>query len=171
MSDVNDNPYASPQAEVAEVKPLTAQGALTETMVFYLKGASPWVRFVAIVGFIMLGIGLLAGIFMLFGISSLPFLVGGGLMGGAAVAMGAVFFIFYLGMLILYFFPVLFAYRFGTGIKKFVFSGNSADLEYAFKSNKSLWKFIGILVIIMLGFFALMLVIMLIGAAFALAMR
>ena len=64
MSDVV-NPYQSPEAPAIPVNPLAAQGVLTETMLSYLKGASPWIRFIGILGFISSGISALWGICML----------------------------------------------------------------------------------------------------------
>jgi hypothetical protein len=150
MSDNQENPYESPQAEISSVKPLAAQGALTETMLFYLKGASPWLRFVGIAGFIMLGLYALLGMTMIIGIRNF-----GSAIPGWSGAVGAVFGVFYLGAIALMFFPVLFIFQFGRKIKSYVHTGNDDDLEQAFKNNKSLWKFMGILSIIMLAFLAI----------------
>jgi hypothetical protein len=148
MSDTSENPYESPQAEISSVKPLTTQGVLTETMVLYLKGASPWMRFVGIAGFIILGLYALVGLTMVAGIRSaaIP-----GLYGGMGILAGLVF----LGAIALMFFPVLFVFRFGQKIKSYLHTGNEGDLEQAFKNNKSLWKFTGILSIISLGIAAI----------------
>jgi hypothetical protein len=150
MSDNQENPYESPQAEISSVKPLATQGLLTETMLFYLKGASPWLRFVGIAGFIILGLYSLIGLTMIIGIQGL-----GSVIPGFSGAAGAVFGVFYLGAIALMFFPVLFIFQFGRKIKSYVHTGNDDDLEQAFKNNKSLWKFTGILSIITLGFLAI----------------
>jgi hypothetical protein len=151
MSDNQENPYESPHAEISSVKPLATQGLLTETMLFYLKGASPWLRFVGIAGFITLGLYALIGLTMIAGVRSF-----GSAIPGWSGAMGAVFGVFYLGAIVLMFFPVLFIFRFGRKIKSYVHTGNDEDLEQAFKNNKSLWKFMGILSIITLSFLAIM---------------
>jgi hypothetical protein len=151
MPDSTENPYESPQTEISEVKPLTSQGVLTGTMLMYLKQASPWLRFVGIAGFVMCGVFTLVGLSMVIGLQVLP-------IPGYNAAMGLGFFVLYLGYVVLMFFPVLFIFQFGGKIKSYVHTGNEADLEQAFKNNKSLWKFIGILSIISLAFVALMLV-------------
>jgi hypothetical protein len=150
MPDITENPYESPQTEISEVKPLTSQGVLTETMLMYLKQASPWLRFVGIAGFIICGLVAVLGLAAV-GIQTLP-------IPGYRTAMGLGFFIIYLGYVALMFFPVLFIFRFGGKIKSYTYTGNEADLEQAFKNNKSLWKFIGILSIISLALVALTLV-------------
>jgi hypothetical protein len=149
MSD-NQNPYESPQAEISSVKPLAHQGLLTETMLFYLKGASPWLRFVGIAGFVTLGLYVLIGLTMIVGVQSF-----GSTISGWSGAMGAVFGVFYLGAIVLMFFPVLFIFQFGKKIKSYIHTGNDEDLEQALKNNKSLWKFIGILSIVVLSFLAI----------------
>ncbi|MDR2050038.1 MAG: hypothetical protein LBP69_11350 [Treponema sp.] len=151
MSDNQENPYESPQTEIGSVKPLTTQGLLTETMFLYLKGASPWLRFVGIAGFIMLGLNALIGLTMIIGVesaaSSIP---------GWPSGMGAGLGVFYFALMAVMFFPVLFVFRFGAKIKSYIHTGNDEDLEQAFKNNKSFWKFIGIVTIISLGFMAIM---------------
>jgi hypothetical protein len=149
MSDNQENPYGSPQAEISSIKPLATQGVLTENMLFYLKGASPWLRFVGIAGFIMLGLYTLIGLTMIIGVQSF----GSVIPGWSGVA--GVFGVFYLGFIVLMFFPVLFIFQFGNKIKSYVHTGNDEDLEQAFKNNKSLWKFMGILSIITLSFLAI----------------
>ncbi|MDR2143210.1 MAG: hypothetical protein LBP29_02440 [Treponema sp.] len=151
MSDNPENPYESPRTEVSPVKPLTSQGLLTETMVLYLKGASPWLRFVGITGFIMLGLQTLVGLTMIIGIQNV------GVPGWSGM-ISAGFGVFYLGLVALMFFPVFFIFQFGRKIKSYVHTGNEDDLEQAFKNNKSFWKFIGILSIISLGFVAIMII-------------
>jgi hypothetical protein len=150
MSDNQENPYESPQAEISSVKPLASQGLLTETMLFYLKGASPWLRFVGIAGFIMLGLYALIGLTMIIGVRSF-----GSPIPGWSGVLGAGFGVFYLGAIALMFFPVLFIFQFGRKINSYVHTGNEEDLEQAFKNNKSFWKFMGILSIISLGFLAI----------------
>ncbi|MDR0448110.1 MAG: hypothetical protein LBH07_05535 [Treponema sp.] len=164
MPDNVNNPYESPQAEIAHVNS-GAGPILTENMLYYLKGASPWLRLTGIIGFISLGIILLSLISLFFGLSqALP--------DTEEFAPLKIFtpglVIIYIPFLALYFFPILFIFRFGRKIQNYLYSGNSTDLEEAFKNNKSLWTFIGVIIIISLSFFALALVIGIITAVAAL---
>lgn len=146
-----ENPYESPQAEAGVVNPLTGK-VLTENMVFYLKGAAPWLRFIGIVGFIGIGFSVIFMLVFAFGIgnmfSRVPGMDSFGMIGSGLVFL-------YLPFLAIYFFPVLFLYRFGNFIKSYLYTNDSRDLEFALKNNKSLWKFLGILMIIGLSFMAL----------------
>ena len=158
---MSDNPYESPQTEAGTVNPLSGR-ILTETMLYYLKGASPWLRFVGIVGFIGIGI-------MMLSLLLLVFVFGQALENFPESSPYSVFFasglsLIYLPVLALYFFPILFLFRFGKKIQSYLYTGDTGDLEAAFKNNKSLWTFIGILMIIVLGFFAMALVIGIIAA-------
>ena len=162
MSDTV-NPYQSPETVAAPVKPLVAQGSITETMLIYLKGASPWLRFMGILGFI--GSGLTA-------LGSLIFLVMIPLVGRVwedipgFEAFGGAFGAFFSGSMmvfglaggVLLFFPALFTYRFGERIRSYLRTGMEHELELALKNNKSLWKFNGILCIIYLAFIPLLIV-------------
>jgi len=150
MSDSTENPYQSPQAEADTINPL-GNRVLTENMIYYLKGASPWLRFLGIVGFIYLGFMLLLFLILIIGAQSVfPGIPGLGISNGAVL-------IFVLFIVALYFFPVFFLFQFGKKIKTYLFTGDNADLEAAFKNNKSLWTFLGILTIIGLALFVLML--------------
>ena len=151
MSDLS-NPFQSPEADTKIVKPLVSQGLLTDTMLKYLKEASPWLRFMGIMGFIGSGFMTLAGIILVvllpFGINMiddgsefLSDLIGPfSLIGYSMYSIGA-------GLLL--FIPSLFTYRFGKKIRSYFLSNSEAELELAFKNNKSLWKFYGLLTIIM----------------------
>ena len=163
MSD-SVNPFESPVTTVVPVKPLIAQGNLTETMVIYLKGASPWLRFVGILGFVSAGITALSGV-LLFALFPLMEELWGEIPGfesSFSGALGAVFggsmavFCIIGGLIIL--FPSLFIYRFGEKIRSYLRTGTDQYLELALKNNKSLWKFLGIFTIVELAFIPLLII-------------
>ena len=166
MSDA-ENPYRSPETAATSEKRLIAQGALTETMLIYLKGASPWLRFIGILGFIS------AGMTALWGLSAFAFVplmgqvwdeIGQEIEGFEAFSgvftsvFGGTMAVFCIGGAVIIFFPSLFVYRFGEKIRSYLRTGMEQDLEQAFKNNKSLWKFYGIICIISLATFPLMII-------------
>ena len=172
MPDLS-NPFQSPETDAKIVKPLVSQGILTDTMIKYLRDTSPWLHFMGIMGFIGSGFmafaGLLFIIFVPFGLNLFddssgffsdfisPFTL---MMGNALYLIGA-------GVLM--FFPALFTYRFGAKIRSFILSNSEDELELALKNNKSLWKFNGILMIIILAFLPVMIIIGVIVAVAAIA--
>jgi len=172
MSDAV-NPYQSPETVAVPVNPFVAHGALTETMLIYLKGASPWLRFIGIFGFICAGFVALLGLIS-FAFVPLMNQVWGEIPGFKTTfhgVWGAVFggsmAVLFIGTGVLMFFPALFVYRFGERIRGYLRTGADRELEQAFKNNKSFWKFLGIICIIELASFPLMIIGGIIAAVFS----
>jgi hypothetical protein len=162
MSD-SVNPYQSPENVSVPEKPLAPQAALTDVMLRYLKEASPWLRFIGILGYISSG-------FLVFGglIFTVVILVRSGIaedIGGFPIGIAG---LFYAAVGVVIFFPARFACRFGSSIRNYFMGGAEGDLETAFKNNKSLWKFYGILSIINFAFIPLAVIIGIIGGIAAL---
>jgi len=144
MSD-SDNQYNSPQAPIGPEKNQVV-GNLTATMLKYLKEASPWLKFIGILGFISCGLIVLGAIVIII-LST----VAASLLGEFGDIPIWLISPLYLAMGALLFFPSLFTYNFGDKIRKFLVSNSEEDLEEALKNNKSLWKFYGIMCIISLA--------------------
>jgi len=161
MSDF-ENPYKSPETTIVPEKTHSSGTGLTETMLGYLKDASPWLRFIGILGFI--GAGLLCLFGIIFAVTSSSLIdFTEGLVNFPVWLWSLVYVV--IGVLL--FFPARFTYNFGAKIRNYQFSGSNEDLEAAFKNNKSLWKFQGILYIIYLALIPFMIVVGIIVAAAA----
>jgi len=157
MSDF-ENPYKSPETSIVPEKDQSTGTVLTETMLTYLKEASPWLRFVGIVEFIGCGLMCLGGISFSITTSALP---------GMTEAVGN-FPVWILSLVYiiggaLVFFPAKFTYSFGVKIRNYQISSSAEDLELAFKNNKSLWKFQGIMLIISFAVVPVFFVIAIVG--------
>jgi len=160
MSD-SYNPYQSPESPIVPETPQNTGVMLTEKMLRYLSDASPWLQFIGILGYIGSGLLLLGGIFGTIGFSvASPFLELGDFPFWIIT-------IIYIPMGVLFFFPAHFAFNFGRKIRNYRFSNSTEDLELAFKNNKSLWKFYGIICIIYLAFIPVFLIIAIIGGVAA----
>ncbi|MDR2493702.1 MAG: hypothetical protein LBD24_00620 [Spirochaetaceae bacterium] len=160
MSDEH-NPYQSPQTEIDAIKPLIAQGTLTETMLRSLRGASPWLRFIGILGFISSGFFLLSGIAAILTGALVDESLYSSLPGNISVfmeAIGSLTGLLNIAAGVIYFFPARFTYAFGSRIRDYFRTNAEKDLEAAFKSNKSLWKFNGVMAIILLAFIPIMII-------------
>jgi hypothetical protein len=161
MSDL-ENPYQSPESPIVPEKPQGGANFLSETMLRHLKDASPWLRFIGVLGFIGAGFMAFGGIIftiILLAVSSLaeefgdfPFWI---------------FPLIYIPFGLLFFFPARFTYNFGAKIRNYQFSNSDDDLEQAFKNNKSLWKFYGILCIVNLAFIPVTVILTIIGGVVA----
>jgi hypothetical protein len=146
MSDF-ENPYQSPESPIIPDPSQSSGNSLSETMLQYLNEASPWLRFIGILGYVGSGLLIILGI-----------LFAAGMLAASAFAGGLgefplwIFALIYIPLGVLCIFPAHFTYNFGQKIRNYRFSNLSEDLEVAFKNNKSLWKFYGIICIIYLAF-------------------
>lgn len=150
------NPYKSPDAPAAPLAGAESGQNLTETMLMYLRDAAPWMRFMGIVGFVVSGLTAFTGLILMIGMFAAGNLVNEALsvQDGAAGIMQRMGFLgglVYVGVAALSFFLSRFVYLFGVQIRRYALSYNSADLELAFKNNRSLWRFIGIYTIVCLS--------------------
>lgn len=123
----------------------------------FLKEIAKWANFFAILGFIGIGLLVLVALFAGVIFSSLP---GNNI--ASSIGGGVITFI-YLLMAVLYFFPVLYLYKFSTKMKAGLARNNEDELTEAFSNLKSHYKFVGILTIIMLSFYALGILLALMG--------
>jgi hypothetical protein len=139
---------------------------LDQSSVNYLSETARWTRLLAIVGFVYCGLMVIIGLF--FG-SMIPRMMSGmnGMNGDTAAltAMGGGFFGFFfiLAALIL-FFPAYYLYNFSTKMRRALHNNDQAVLTDSLKNLKSFFKFYGIVVIIVLSFYALVFIATFIGA-------
>jgi hypothetical protein len=124
---------------------------LTSEIKGYLLETSKWGKFIAIVGFVGLGILAVIGILMVIGFSFLgsfnknfPMWIGG---------------IVYIIMSVIYYFPTVYLYKFSTMIKQGLQSEGGVVLADGFLNLKKVFKFIGILTIVILSIYVLVLLI------------
>ena len=118
----------------------------------YLLYAAKWAGFLSIIGFISLGLMILAGLTL-------------GIAGGSS-QFGIIGFI-YLGMAVIYFFPIYYLYLFAQKIKKAVNSTSQSDLEGGFENLKSCFKFLGIFTIVIISVYILIFLVAIVaGTAF-----
>lgn len=123
--------------------------SLSPQAISFLTQTRKWVNFLAILGFIAIGLMVISGLF--FGTMM------GAMMGqtGMTAAGGSAFFgVFYIILALIYFFPVMYLYKFGTKLKTALANRDSKSLEQSFENLKSHYKFVGIVAIIGLSFYA-----------------
>ena len=113
---------------------------VSDNMLESLRATRPWVKFLAILGFIACALMALGSLAFLGGASKMP-----GPMAGFGPVMGVVYLLFVL----LYFFPCLYLYRYAKAIARIPEAG-AAAMEEALAKQKSFWRFIGILTAIVL---------------------
>jgi hypothetical protein len=141
------SPYAPPQP----------QGAITANMVQSLRQTKPWVRLLSIVGFLATGFMLLAGLFMLVAGAMSQSLVGRASPFGAVG--GVLLGVLYALLALLYLFPSLFLFRYASAIARMLNGETVGGMEAALEQQKSFWRFMGIMTLIVLCLYAVMLAI------------
>lgn len=133
---------------------------LTSESKEFLKEAGKWAYFLGIIGFI--GIGFLVII---------SFFIGGIFASmdsyGARMPFPPVMLtVLYLAMAVIYFFPVLYLFNFGSKIKRAFADNDIEALTEGIKNLKSHYKFVGIFTLAILGLYALIFIIGIFGAIF-----
>jgi hypothetical protein len=143
----------SPSLFSLTIDPVT-KANLTET--------AKWARFLAIVGFVFLGIMVLSGLLISLTLSRFETIDGGsGMMNvaGGSVAM------LYIIMAAIAFFPLLYTLRFANQMRGALNSNDQALLNASFQNLKVCYRYLGIVTIISLALSALSLLFGLAGLA------
>lgn len=124
----------------------------------YLSETAKWAKFLAIVGFVFCGLfallAIFAGTFM-----STAF----GAVGGNGGATGIFVTLLYLAIAAIYFFPCLFLFHFANKMLRALRQNDQLYLTDSFKNLKSCYKYMGILMIIVLSLYAIMFIIFIVG--------
>ncbi len=138
---------------------------LEQSALAALRTAGKWSRFLAILGFSGLGLMLLLGLFFSSFMSSLT--GNSELYAQQTNQMGNFPFVLigigYFIIAVIYFFPLLYLYNFGRKILTALDQQDTPTLSVAFENIGKHYRFVGILAIIFLGFYAITFGIGLIG--------
>lgn len=139
------------------------ESGLTPESKQHLLETAKWTKFLSIIGFIGTGIMFIIMIFMLAGGSYFAAL-SGSMAPGFSFAGIAIMWIF---MLALYIYPIYAMYQFSKYLKIGINSNSSEDLTIAFRHQKGMYKFMGILMVILLCIYALIFIFGILSAAIA----
>ena len=130
----------------------------------HLAEAAKWAKFLAIVGFVMCGLIIVLSFFIgtLFSASMSKY----GDSAAFGSGFGIIITIVYLGIGILYFFPCLFLFKFANNMIAALNSNEQITLNRSFQNLKIMFRYVGILTIIVLGLYIIAFVFGILGAAF-----
>lgn len=133
---------------------------LDSASVEFLRETAKWAKFLAIVGFVMIGLMVILSFFMGSFLSSMP---------GADLSPipSAFYTVMYLIIAAIYVMPVLYLYRFATNMQAALKSQDQQSLQISLSNLKSHYKFIGILMLIVIGLYAIGFLFALVGGAAA----
>ncbi len=122
------------QVQSTEVK-------ITNHMINSMRSTKPWIRLLSVLGFIAVAFGVFMGIFMMAGGSLFP-------------QTGGVYPTFFKGIIqilvsLLYIFPAMYLFKYSSAIGSFLHNRREIDMESALLYQKSFWKFVGIVSLIL----------------------
>jgi hypothetical protein len=129
----------------------------------YLTESARWGKFLAIIGFILCGIMAVVAFFVPAFLSRLP--PYNSMPGSYASGMQAAMTIVYLLLALLLFFPFFYLYKFSVKMQSAIKMVSQQNFDESLMNLKSMFKFYGILTIILLSFYALIFVIAIISLA------
>lgn len=119
----------------------------------FLAETAKWAKLLAIVGFVVIAFIILFAIAMFLFMGNLGELSPE--LGGMGGMMGAFMSVIYVAIGAIYFYPVWKLYQFATLTKQALNSDNTELLTQALEAQKSMFKFMGIFTIIILGIYGL----------------
>lgn len=154
------NPYQTPAVSADDGFDV-ASGSVSPSTIEVLKKTRPWVLFLGGLGFF------LAALFILGGIGFVIFVAvrGAGGVGAANVAELIAVAIVYAVMGMFYLAPAGYLIRYAKGIKRLSSEPTLAVLNETLTAQKSFWKFVGIIVALVFGLYALMAVLVMVAFA------
>jgi hypothetical protein len=132
-----------------------SSGLVTQRAVDLLGQTSIWVRIMSILMFVGAGLMVLGG-----GVIFAVGMMGRGGPGELPAFVGCI----YIPFGLLYIVPGLFLWRYATYSKAYAIQRHESHLEGALQAQKSFWKFVAILALVMIGLYLLMIPIVIIGA-------
>jgi hypothetical protein len=121
----------------------------------FLSETAKWGRFLSILGFIFCVLIACVGVFMALKMSEMSGAFRE-MSGGMMANMGPAIAIIYVLFAAIYFFPCLYLYRFSNQMIVALNADDQATMTSAFENLKSVFKFFGILTIIILSFYILL---------------
>ncbi|MHB9141872.1 MAG: hypothetical protein ACYC25_08365, partial [Paludibacter sp.] len=150
-NNIMENEMTNAGIEMETKLSITAEGGN------YLKVASGWATFLAVLGFIGTGFIVLAALLIM--VMS-PFIGSlskfGGTFGFPMILMGVV----YLLLGVVYFFPAYYLYNFANKIKIALINNNQKTLDESLKNLKKMFKYIGIMSIVLISLYLIMIPVM-----------
>ncbi|NOT48609.1 MAG: hypothetical protein HOP17_12770 [Acidobacteria bacterium] len=142
MQEYNVSPYQNQTDSLSNIP-------VTPLMIEYLRATKPWVRFMSVISFILAGLMVLGGLVMIV----LP--AGPGM---ERFGLGPMIGIIYILLAGLYVAPAYFLHQFASSIGNLMRGGGDVAMEAALGSQKSFWRFVGIMTLVVMVIYVLIFV-------------
>ena len=155
---MSDNPYQA--TKLTEFSSPAGEADPTlDRAVSMLSQTKPWVRFISVMMFLGCGFMVLGGVGLIIGSAAGGF----GMPGVTGFIIGGV----YIVMALFYIVPAIFLWMYADRIKLFVQERSTGTLASALEAQKSFWKFVGIIMLIVIAIYAVIFVFALVGGVVA----
>lgn len=135
--------------ETLDNQSVGSERVITELAKGFLITATKWANFLSILGYIGLGFMFLGAIGMVLG-GTFRY------RGGFYPFSPLIFTLIYIGMLVLYFFPIYYLGQFASRMKSGLNTNNTEGITKGFEYLKSHYKFLGISAIVVIGLYIMM---------------
>lgn len=130
---------------------------IDETAKAYMLQTARWTRFMAIMGFVGTGLMILVAVFI--AMNAEDFNRGFSSRAGAdfdasyRVGYRVGTLICYLALIVLYLYPIICLFKFSKNIKAALLTNNTQQFNTAMKHQRNMWRFMGILMIVLIGLY------------------
>ncbi len=135
------------------------ENQLSQAAIGYLKESAKWCKFLAIVGFVGVGLIVLIGLLMVIGIGAFSAFDNNPNMPFSTTLIVFIYLIFAA----IYFFPIYYLYLYATKTAKALHTKNQQMLTEGLENLKSHHKFLGIFTLIIISLYGLIFVFAIIG--------
>ncbi|MFN8239213.1 MAG: hypothetical protein U0X39_00440 [Bacteroidales bacterium] len=138
----------------------------------HLNTTRKWTMFLAILGFVFLGLmliigvtagslvkGMLSGLSGMQGMEGMEGMEGVDVAGAAGGLAGGLMIFFILIFAVIYFFPLFYLLKYSSHSKKAVETLDANELTLALKFMKKYWVYMGILIIVLLAIYLLLFIV------------
>lgn len=154
------NPYTSPQANLFGSSS-SSGGAITPGVILQLQKTKPWVRFFSVMMFLGAAFMVLAALVMgvmgaAFGSAALEGKGSPAMQAGFGAGMAAIYGV----MAVLYIYPGIKLWKYADRIRDLQNSADAAMLEAALNEQRAFWKYVGVMIIVMICLYAVAIVVM-----------
>lgn len=166
---MESNPYTTPVVSGERNDLFAGSGLVSGAAIQQLAGTKPWVRLLSVISFIGSGFMLLgAGSLVLMGTIG-SFVAAGNSGSVLPASFGIGIAIAYAVFAVIYLYPGVKLWKYANAIALLMQTQSEVDLVKALDQQRAFWKFLGILVAIVIGLYIIAMVLMVVGVAGAAA--
>ncbi|MES2598929.1 MAG: hypothetical protein V4662_26595 [Verrucomicrobiota bacterium] len=146
------NPYSSPSANLFGSSSQTSGQVITAEVISQLQRTKPWARLLGVIAWLVVALILVGSVgFLVVILAGFASPNTGGTDNAFLIGMACG----YLFISVIYIYPAMKIWGYGSAIKRLMASRSETDLVKALDQQRSLWKFVGIITLILVCLYAI----------------